>query len=318
MFLSRLKKKLFSKNKNKKDLKIYENILQKSSNNLTNKLNFLNNIEQLDNNFYNDLEKTLIESDVSYKTTTNIINSLKQKIKKNHNVFKIDLLIDCFIEIMTINHKNENEKIPKTLVICGINGVGKTTTIAKLANYYIYDKKIQTLVIAADTYRKGAVEQISKWCQDHELPCFVPGSIKQIDPASVIYSGLEYANTYSHDYIICDTAGRMHVNENLMNELKKIYKIVSKKNEDYAFYLVIDSTSGQNSLQQLEYFLKYIKIDGVILTKIDGMAKGGIILSICNEFNVPIKYVGTGENIGDLIPFDFETFLYNILKGLTQ
>ncbi|OGU58319.1 MAG: signal recognition particle-docking protein FtsY, partial [Ignavibacteria bacterium RBG_13_36_8] len=261
------------------------------------------------------IEEILITSDIGFNLTKNIIAKTRLALCKekdrNEKIF-MNLLKKELTEIL-ICHCNDNtfEKIakyrPYIILIVGVNGVGKTTTIGKLANIY-KQSSLEVLICSADTFRAAANEQISIWAQRADVEIIYNKS--GTDPSSVVYDTLNVAKRKNIDIVLIDTAGRLHTNSNLMFELKKIQTVMNRV-LDYApneVFLVLDATNGQNSIQQLIQFNKFIPVTGLIITKLDGTAKGGVIFQICEENNIPIKYIGVGENIEDLQNFNSELF----------
>ncbi|MEG1009153.1 MAG: signal recognition particle-docking protein FtsY [Clostridia bacterium] len=261
---------------------------------------FSKNIDK--NEIINEVEELLILSDVSYNITEIICNNIKNKLKNKEDSIKL-----VKEEILNILEKNNNEiKDNKIILVVGVNGVGKTTTISKIANMYIKQNK-KVLVVAGDTFRAGAVEQLDYLAKYNNIDIFKNDSK---DAASVVYDAIKLKDNY--DYIICDTAGRLHNKKNLMLELEKIKNVISKDN-DITTYIVLDATTGQNGLIQTKSFNELINIDGIILTKLDSTSKGGNIINISYELNIPIVYTCFGENINDISKFDSREFINNII-----
>lgn len=270
--------------------------------------------EKIDELFFDELEEQLIVADVGLKTSNELINKLKQQMKikklKFKNEIKSELLnvANDFFKLDAEPFLFEIEKKPVVVLVFGVNGVGKTTTIAKLA-HFLKEKGKSVVLAAGDTYRAAAVEQLSIWAQ--RVGCVLISHGQDCDPASVIFDAIAYSRKREVDYVLCDTAGRLHNNKNLMMQLQKIVRVVKTKVEDSEILslLVVDSTMGQNSLNQVEEFKKVANLKGVVLTKLDGTAKGGIALAIANEKQVPIKFLGLGEGLSDLQEFDSKSFL---------
>lgn len=266
----------------------------------------------IDDDFYDELEETLIMGDLGVNTTMTIIENLKEKVKEN----KIkepqqckELLISTIKEIMDIGenaYEYENRK--SVLLVIGVNGAGKTTSIGKIASQLkAADKKV--LLAAADTFRAAAIEQLGEWANRAgvEMIAQQEGS----DPAAVVFDAIQAAKARNTDVLICDTAGRLQNKKNLMDELKKINRIIDREYPD-AFretYLVLDGNTGQNALSQLKEFKETANISGIILTKMDGSAKGGIAIAIQAEYGIPVKYIGVGEKIDDLQKFDADDYV---------
>lgn len=283
---------------------------------------------EIDENYFNDLEETLIISDVGVNYVDDLIKRLKEetKIKKlkdpkdiNNLVFKY--LFDNYYK-KSKNSSKEDEKSREELkieknklnviLVIGVNGVGKTTSISKLG-YYFLKQKYKVALVAADTFRAGAVAQLEAWAKKINVNITIPNREGQ-DPASVVYKALEKANNDQTEILIIDTAGRLQNKKNLMMELDKINKIIERKNGRKAneILLVLDATTGQNGIHQAAGFNEVIDLSGIILTKMDSSAKGGIILSINDYFNLPVKFIGLGEKIEDLEKFNLEKYLENL------
>lgn len=266
----------------------------------------------IDDDFYEELEEVLIMSDLGVVTTENIIDDLKAKVKEKH-VKKPDecrqLLIDSIKEQMVPDENAyEFENKPSVVLVIGVNGVGKTTSIGKLAGQYKNAGK-RVLLAAADTFRAAAIEQLTEWSRRAgvEIVAGQEGS----DPASVIYDAISAARARKADMLICDTAGRLHNKKNLMAELAKINRIIDREYPE-AFretLIVLDGTTGQNALVQARQFKEAAEITGIIITKLDGTAKGGIAIAIEAELGVPVKFIGVGEKIEDLQKFDADAFV---------
>jgi fused signal recognition particle receptor len=271
----------------------------------------LSGFAKLDEQFLEQLEESLIMSDIGAKAATYIIEKIRKRIKSEKLVNKEQiksLIVDELIEILTPDDGTFIIK-PKTIIlIIGVNGVGKTTSVAKLAKLY-KDNDKSVLVAAADTFRAAAIDQLEIWTKKAKV-----NIIKQqegSDPAAVIYDAVKAANSRSIDVLICDTAGRLHNKKNLMEELRKIYRVINKEciDANLEVFLTLDATIGQNAISQTKSFSEIIDITGIILTKLDSSAKGGVVISIKNESNIPIRYIGLGEGIDDLKEFDPRTFV---------
>ena len=263
-----------------------------------------------------EIEENLILADLGVETTSFLLEPFKEKCLKGEPIttkaFKSALkkaMLDLFIEYP---HPFPPSSKPACLFFLGVNGVGKTTTIAKLADRY-KKENLSILLVAGDTFRAAAIDQLKTWGERLALP--VIAQREGSDPASVIYQGLEKALKDKIDLVLIDTAGRLHTKYNLMEELKKMHRVMEKliPKEQRANLLVLDATTGQNALSQVEHFSKTIPIDGVIITKMDGTAKGGIALSIAYKFKLPILFIGLGEKPEDLLPFDKSAFVSAIL-----
>ncbi len=267
---------------------------------------------QINDDFYEELEEVLIMADIGVNTTEAIIDDLKEKVKEKHITRTEDcrqVLIDSIKERM---HTDESaydfEKKPSVVLVIGVNGVGKTTTIGKLAAQYKREGK-KVIVAAADTFRAAAIEQLAAWAQRAGVD-LISGQ-EGSDPASVIYDAVASAKAKKADILICDTAGRLHNKKNLMAELAKISRVIDREYPDAARenLIVLDGTTGQNALVQARQFRESADITGIILTKLDGTAKGGIAIAIQSELDVPVKYIGVGEGIDDLQKFDAQAYV---------
>lgn len=287
--------------------------LKKTRENFARMFDYLFSKGELDEEFYDELLDILISCDVGYETAQDICQRLREYARE-HKIHKADevkqalkvVISDIFAEV------NEVEiQYPAIITVVGVNGVGKTTTLGKLASFYRSQKKDVTLV-AADTFRAAASEQLTRWAERSKTRI-----IKQsegADAASVVFDGIQSAKSKNTDVLLVDTAGRLHTKDNLMKELEKIGKVIDKEYPQANKYtvLVIDATTGQNALTQLEAFDKAINLDGIILTKLDGTAKGGVVISIAKQLRIPVLFVGTGEAIEDIEPFDAKEFAENL------
>lgn len=292
--------------------------LSKTKKNLTEQIeNIIYSHRKIDDEFLEELEEILITSDMGVETTLDIIEYIKEQVKKNkiEDTGEIKNLIKTYLVNMLEEHEviEEESNTQKVILIVGVNGVGKTTSIGKMA-YRLKSSGKNVIVAAADTFRAAAVEQLKEWCTraDVEIISSENGS----DPASVIYDAIQSAKARKSDILICDTAGRLHNKVNLMNELSKMFKILDREFSQATIdvYLVIDATTGQNGIIQAKLFGDACKINGLILTKLDGTAKGGIAFPIVKELNIPIKYIGVGEQIDDLQTFDAKEFVNAIFE----
>ncbi|MDW2891874.1 signal recognition particle-docking protein FtsY [Mesomycoplasma ovipneumoniae] len=325
-FFKKIKEKIFgSKEKKVANLDKYVAGLSKS------RLSFLNQIVQLqkkhikiDDDFFDELEEILIMSDISPNFVNTIINVLKDEVRF-HNIDNPELITEIIMDkmytiysnrsIVNINLNVKTDRI-NVFLISGVNGSGKTTSISKIARKYVLEGK-KVLIIAADTFRAAAVEQLEIWAKRVGASIVKPATNEK-DPGSVVFRGLDFAIKEKMDLVLIDTAGRLQNNVNLMQELAKINKIISQKIPDgpHESLLVIDATTGQNGVSQAEIFTKATPISGIILTKMDGTSKGGIVFSIKDQLNISVKLVGLGEGMDDLQPFDLDLFIFAITKGL--
>ena len=288
--------------------------LKKTSDSFTEKFdNLFKGSLKIDDDLYEELEEILITSDISFDTTLKIVENLKKNIKKK-NINDVNLvkpeLKEVLYELLENNKSKldiENQK--NIIVIVGVNGVGKTTTIGKLASRFKNEGK-SVILAAGDTFRAAAEEQLEIWSKRAKVD-IVRHNESGADPSAVIYDAIQRAKSKNTDILICDTAGRLHNKVNLMNELSKIMRIINKKYPEAKkeVLLVIDATTGQNALNQVKTFNEAVELTGVILTKLDGTAKGGVVLSIVDEYKLPVKFIGVGEKVEDLQEFDYKNFV---------
>lgn len=266
----------------------------------------------IDDDFYEELEEVLVMADIGIRTTEKIIEDLKVKVKENHLKEPSecrDYLIHSIKDQMAVAEDAYDFENKKTvMLIIGVNGVGKTTSVGKLAGQYKNAGK-KVLLAAADTFRAGAIEQLTEW--SHRADVDIIAGQEGSDPASVVFDAVAAAKARNTDILICDTAGRLHNKKNLMEELKKINRIIDREYPDAyrETMIVLDGTTGQNALVQAKQFKEAAEITGIILTKLDGTAKGGIAIAIQAELGVPVKYIGIGEKIEDLQKFDSDSFV---------
>ena len=266
----------------------------------------------IDDDFYDDLEEIMIMGDMGVRATDEILDDLREKVKKNKIKEPAEckqLLIDSIREKMDIGeneYRFENEK--SVVLVIGVNGVGKTTSVGKLASSFKSQGK-KVLLAAADTFRAGAIEQLKVWAERSGVDIIAQG--EGSDPAAVVFDSVQAAKARDTDILIADTAGRLHNKKNLMNELSKINRVIDRENPGVyrENLIVLDATTGQNAIQQLKEFNDVTDITGIILTKMDGTAKGGIVVAIQAEFGIPVKYIGVGEKIEDLQKFDSNSFV---------
>lgn len=272
----------------------------------------------IDEDFYEEIEEILVMGDIGINTTTSIIERLKEQVSEKHIKDPQEckqLLMDSIKEQMAVGEKAyEFENRKSVILVIGVNGVGKTTSVGKLAGE-LKDQGKKVIMAAADTFRAAAGEQLSQWANRAGVELI--GGQDGADPASVVYDAIAAAKARNADVLICDTAGRLHNKKNLMEELRKIYRIIEKEYpEAYLETLVVlDGTTGQNALAQAKQFHEVANVTGIILTKLDGTAKGGIAVAIESELDIPVKYIGVGETIDDLQKFDANEFvnaLFNV------
>ncbi len=324
-FFSKIKEKFSSKKVNeveKKENKIYEKGLEKTRKDFSDKLNKLNKkYSKVNQEYFEELEEILIMADIGVNTVIKFMDRLVERARKEKiedpELLKELIVDELFIiyvnDEVLVNKINYRDNGPTVILFVGVNGVGKTTTIAKIAKKE-KDAGKKVLLVAADTFRAGAVEQLQTWGE--RLKVDVEAGVEGIDPASVVYSGMERAKDY--DLVLIDTAGRLQNKVNLMNELEKIKKVINNHQEGSPeeTLLVIDATTGQNGISQAKAFKEITDVTGIVLTKLDGSAKGGIVLAIKEEVNIPVKYVGMGEKEEDLRVFDIEKYIYGLFKEM--
>ena len=292
--------------------------LSKTRNNIVSGLNSIfHGFSKIDEDFYEELEETLIMGDIGVETTEKIIDGLRQKVKedkiKDPQLCK-DILINSIKEQMDLGENAyEFENRRSVILVIGVNGVGKTTSIGKIAAGLKKQGK-KVILAAADTFRAAAIEQLEEWAKRASVDIIAQN--EGSDPGAVVFDALQAAKSRNADVLICDTAGRLHNKKNLMDELRKIDKIITREFPD-AYrenLIVLDGTTGQNALSQLKEFKDVCDVSGIILTKMDGTAKGGIAVAIQSEYNIPVKYIGVGEQIEDLQKFDSDEFVNGLFE----
>lgn len=305
----------------------YDAGLEKTRKSFGERLNsFFARFRSVDEDFFEDLEDTLIQADVGYETAMQIADELRSEVKlknaKNKNDIK-QVIIDKLISIYDEAGNGEDISMhfakegPTVILFVGVNGVGKTTTIGKMAALYKSQGK-KVLLAAADTFRAGATQQLQEWGRRDGVE--VVAGPDRADPASVVFDGVQTAVRENYDVLFVDTAGRLQNNVNLMQELEKMKRIITREIPDapHEVLIVLDGTTGQNALQQAKLFKDSTDVSGIVLTKLDGTAKGGIVLAIRNEMHLPVKWVGLGEQAADLRPFSPADFVQGLFKGLVD
>jgi len=289
-----------------------KNGLKKTRESITQRIDqLLVSMGKIDEELFEELEEILITSDVGVETTLRIIEDLKQRVKaeKVTDPKQVkNLLKDEITEILSSGDTGlKLDTKPSVIVMVGVNGVGKTTSIGKICNMLKNQGK-KILVAAGDTFRAAAIDQLEIWAKRAgvDIVKHTEGS----DPSAVVYDAIQAAKAREFDVVVCDTAGRLHTKKNLMEELKKIFRIIKRElpGADIETLLVLDATTGQNAVSQAKTFAEATGVTGLVLTKLDGTAKGGIIVSIKSELDIPVKFVGVGEKIDDLQPFDAKSF----------
>lgn len=305
--------------------KRYDKGLEKSRKGFGAMINsLLANFRHVDEDFFEELEETLIEADVGFETAMKISDELRQEVKlrnaKKKNEIS-DAIIEKLVEIYENEGKEEDNNLhfssegPTVFLFVGVNGVGKTTTIGKLAHRYKMEGK-KVMLAAADTFRAGAIEQLAEW--GRRVGVTVVKKVKKSDPAAVVFDAVKKAKEEDYDILLVDTAGRLQNKVNLMKELEKIARVITREIPDapHEVLLALDATTGQNALTQAKQFKDVTNVTGIVLTKLDGTAKGGIVLAIRNELHLPVKLVGLGEKMDDLRDFSPEEYVVGLFKGL--
>jgi len=321
-FKNAFTKKETDKEKNE-DIKAYDKGLEKTRKEFVNELSILGHkYTKVTDEYFDELENILIMADIGINTVMNFIDRLKDRIKKE-NITDVNYLQEVIVDelfIIYVSGESLSDKInmnnagPTVILMVGVNGVGKTTTIGKLANKYHKEGK-KVMLIAGDTFRAGAVAQLEEWASRTETLFY---GKENTDPAGVIYDGLVKAKNENVDIVLVDTAGRLQNKVNLMKELEKINKVIATHipGAPHETLLVIDAATGQNGILQAESFKEITNITGMVLTKLDGTAKGGIVLAIKESVNIPVKFIGLGEGMKDLKVFDIENYIYGLFKDM--
>ena len=274
----------------------------------------------IDDDLFEELEEILIMGDVGVTTAQHIIDELRDRVKKR-DLKKPDKLRRVIREVVAdmLSGKEgmELDTIPSVILVSGVNGVGKTTTIGKMAAYYKAQGK-KVILAAADTFRAAAIEQLEIWADRAGVE--IVKHREGADPAAVIFDTIAAGKARDADLIICDTAGRLHNKKNLMEELAKIYRVIDRElpYSDREVLLVLDATTGQNAVNQAREFMNAAEITGIVLTKLDGTARGGVVLSIMDDLKIPVKFVGVGEQVDDLQPFDAEAFAQGLFEEVSR
>ncbi|AKP65883.1 Signal recognition particle GTPase [Levilactobacillus koreensis JCM 16448] len=307
------------------DEQLYDKGLEKTRTTFGQRLNaLLANFRHVDESFFDDLEETLIGADVGFDMAVKLSDELRDEVKLQNAKKPQDVqnvVVEKLVEIYDAAGNDESTALnmapagPTVILFVGVNGVGKTTTIGKMANrFHQAGKKV--LLAAADTFRAGATEQLDVWAKRADVD-IVTGK-PQSDPAAVVFDAVKKAKDEDYDILFVDTAGRLQNKVNLMNELAKMKRIITREipAAPHEVLLVLDATTGQNALTQAKLFKESTDVTGIVLTKLDGTARGGIVLAIRNELHVPVKFIGLGEQISDLRPFDPNEFVYGLFKGL--
>lgn len=277
--------------------------------------NLFNGRATIDDELFDEIEETLVSADMGFETSMEVIDALRDAVAEEHirdpQLVRVRLVEIMKEKLLAANLETaliEEPGHPMVILVIGVNGVGKTTTIGKLANHLKQQGK-SVLLCAADTFRAAAIDQLEEW--SHRAGVDIVRREEGADPASVVYDGIHAAQARGTDVLICDTAGRLHNKKNLMQELEKIYRIIAREYEQATLetLLVLDATTGQNAISQAREFNKVTNITGLILTKLDGTAKGGVVFPLQLEVKVPVKFIGVGEQMNDLRPFSVEPFV---------
>ena len=301
----------------------YDKGLEKTRKEFVSKLSLLGvKYTKIDEEYFEELEELLINADVGVTTVMNFMDRLRKRVKEEKitdtdylNEVIVDELFIIYVDNDTLSDKiNIASEGPTVLLFVGVNGVGKTTTIGKLAHKYVSEGK-KVMLIAGDTFRAGAVKQLEEWA-DRSNSLFY--GKENIDPAGVVFDGLVKAKEENIDIVLIDTAGRLQNKVNLMKELEKVNKVIERHipGAPQETLLVIDATTGQNGISQAKAFKEITNVTGIVLTKLDGTAKGGIVLAIKEEVNIPVKFIGLGEGMNDLKTFDIENYIYGLFKDM--
>ncbi|MCD7949055.1 MAG: signal recognition particle-docking protein FtsY [Erysipelotrichaceae bacterium] len=300
--------------------------LDKSSSSLSSKINELAaRYREIDDAYFEELENILIMSDVGVSMVMTIVDEIKKEVRLQ-NIKDPAKINEIIVDKMFVIYANEGYMTTKinyadddltVILMVGVNGAGKTTTIAKLAHMMLQDGK-SVMLAAGDTFRAGAIDQLAVWADRLHVEC-IKGK-EGGDPSAVVFDALKHAKEKNIDVLICDTAGRLQNKVNLMNELEKMNRIIKRvvPNGPQETLLVIDATTGQNGVSQASEFAKITDITGIVLTKMDGTAKGGIVLSIKDKLNIPVKFIGLGEQMDDLQEFDLEQYIYGLCKNMME
>lgn len=316
-------KKEASLTEEEKTILTYDKGLEKTRKEFVSELTLLGKrFTKVTDEYYDELENILIKADIGVKTVIDFLDRLRKRVKHESitdveylNEVIVDELFMIYVDGESLTDKiNIADEGPTVILMVGVNGVGKTTTIGKLANKYVNDGK-KVMLIAGDTFRAGAVPQLEEWANRTGSSFF---GKENSDPAGVIFDGLVKAKEEGVDIVLIDTAGRLQNKVNLMNELDKINKVIGRHipNAPHETLLIIDATTGQNGISQAESFKSITNITGIVLTKLDGTAKGGIVLAIKETVGIPVKFIGLGEGVNDLKPFDIEDYIYGLFKDM--
>lgn len=299
--------------------------LHKTQDRLSDLKTILASSKTIDDDLFDALEDIFIQADIGVETVVHFIGELRSDVLKKHiedpkdlAEIIVDKMFELYVQGEFLNTAlRYDENTLNVYLFVGVNGVGKTTTIAKLSKQLMGEGK-KVLLVAGDTFRAGAIEQLKVWGE--RVGAFVYEKPQGTDPSSVIYDAIQFAKQERYDVVLCDTAGRLQTKVNLMHELEKMKRVIQKTlpNAPQETLLVIDATTGQNGMRQAEVFKEATDVTGIVLTKLDGTAKGGIVLAIRHQYHLPIKYVGLGEKIDDLVYFDVEKYIYGLFQDFFE
>ena len=318
------KEEIIKEKTEEKKVKVYEKGLSKTRNTFVSSLiNLTNKYARINEEYFEELEEILIMADIGVNTVMEFMDRLRDRVRKD-KITDPNLLKEVIVDELFIIYVNDDileskikfaESGPTVLLFVGVNGVGKTTTIAKLAHKMV-DSGKKVLLVAGDTFRAGATKQLEEWAS--RVGADFIGKEEGADPASVVFDGVVKAKNENYDVVFIDTAGRLQNKVNLMKELEKINRVITREIPEapHETLLVIDATTGQNGISQAKSFKEITNITGIVLTKLDGTAKGGIVLAIKDEVNIPVKYIGLGETKDDLQAFDIEDYIYGLFKDM--
>lgn len=325
-FMDKLKKKFKQSDTEEVPAK-YKEGMKKSRNTFSSKINnLIARYRKVDEDFFEELEEVLISADVGVMTVMDLIDELKMEVKRQNIKDTKEVKNVISEKLVEIYYGDDTEEVEElrlqendltVMLVVGVNGVGKTTSIGKLA-YQLKQEGKKVVLAAGDTFRAGAIEQLDEWGEKAGVDV-----VKQnagSDPAAVIFDGIKAAKSRGADVLICDTAGRLQNKVNLMNELSKVKRVIEREVPDapHEVLLVLDATTGQNAMNQAKTFTETTDVTGIVLTKLDGTAKGGIVLAVRNELQIPVKFVGLGEQVNDLQTFDANAFVYGLFADLLE
>ncbi|HLR14866.1 MAG TPA: signal recognition particle-docking protein FtsY [Bacillota bacterium] len=326
-FIQRLKRR-FTQDETNEVSDTYKKGMEKTRNSFSSRINdLIARYRRVDEDFFEELEEVLITADVGVSTVMEFIDELRMEVKRRNIKDTKDTREVISETLVSIYQGDDDETLSDinmqkdgeltVILVVGVNGVGKTTSIGKLANSFKQDGK-KVVLAAGDTFRAGAIEQLEEWGKRTEVD--VVKQSEGSDPAAVIFDAIRAAKSRKADVLICDTAGRLQNKVNLMNELEKVNRIIEREipGAPHEVLLVLDATTGQNALSQAKTFSGVTNVSGIVLTKLDGTAKGGIVLAIRKELSIPVKYVGLGEGVEDLQPFEPDAFVYGLFAGMIE